>query len=114
LGPLIQIVAKAAKWCLAACFEVTDRFLIKIPKPLIVISMVSGAMCNTKPRPLRVKIKNTLPQRNTVMHTLGAAALVLLAPHAFVVSLRRDQIAKLTTKTFLIGNRTWSEEPTKR
>jgi hypothetical protein len=73
LGPLIQIVAKAAKWCLAACFEVTDRFLIKIPKPLIVISMASGAMCNTKPRPLRVKIKNTLPQRNKVMHTLGAA-----------------------------------------
>jgi hypothetical protein len=55
LGPLIQIVAKAAKWCLAACFEVTDRFLIKIPKPLIVISMASGAMCNTKPRHLRGK-----------------------------------------------------------
>jgi hypothetical protein len=106
MGALIQIVAKAAKWCLAACFEVTDRFLIKIPKPLIVISMASGAMCNTKPRPL--------PQRNKVLQTLGAAALVLLAPHAFFVLLRGDQIAKLITKEVLIGNRTRSEEPTKR
>jgi hypothetical protein len=48
------------------------------------------------------------------MHTLGAGALVLLAPHAFFVLLRGDQIAKLITKKFLIGNRTRSEEPTKR
>jgi len=31
--------------------EVTARFPIKISKPLIVISIASGAMCNTKHAP---------------------------------------------------------------
>jgi hypothetical protein len=55
---------------LAAYFEVTARFLIKIPKPLIMISIASGAMCNTKHTPLQVKSGNAVP-RNKVIRTLG-------------------------------------------
>jgi hypothetical protein len=109
-----SLAAETAKWCLAAYFEVTARFLIKNPKPLIMINIASGAMCNILSRTHPLQAKNQKSPNHKVIHTPGARQpFILLALNAFVVWLRRDQIAKLIAK---LSDRqsTRSEPPTNR